>query len=438
MRRGFVVLVLGSLFLLVVGTLSGVHAVRFGGGERFVIEEGDIIPDDLYVAAQEVIIRGTVDGDVYAVAQRVVLERTGRVTGDLVAAAQVVDIQGVVEDDLRIAGQILRVAAPEVGDDIVGAGFSLELAEGAHVGGSLIVGGYQVLINGNVAEDVYVGANSVALYGTVGGNMTAEVGEGGGPSPALWTSFMAPPGMKVPTVPAGLTVGEGARVGGNLTYQSMEEATIVPGAQIEGKITHRLPPPSTKEEQPPQFGTLPWAVEQLRRWITLLVMGIILFLVMPAQARRVGTAIARKPLASLGWGVVVVAILIASLIGLIITGTLLAIIFGLLTLGQLAKWAIVLAFALDALLIIAYLGYVNLVAPVLVPYAVLSKLDRGTWWWLLPVVLGTFIYVVLTSLPYVGWLFSLVIVLASVGAFVVLYRARETPTGAPATVETTP
>ncbi len=423
-RRSISVLLLVGVLFLVLGTLSTVYALRFVGGERVVIEPDEVIADDLYITAREVIIRGTVEGDVYAAAQRVIVDSGARITGDLVVGAQVVDIQGIVEDDIRAAGQVIRVAAPEVGDDVMAACFSMEVAKGSTVGGSLLVGAYQVVVSGDVREDVYVGANSVAIHGTVEGDVRASVGERGGPPPALWGSLMAPAGVTIPAVPAGLTIGDGARVGGNLTYESVQEAVISPQARIEGKVNHRLPPPPTQETQPPQFGSMPWAIEQFRRWLTLLLTGAVLFLTLPIQSRQVGTTIARKPLASLGWGIVFVATLIASLIGSIIVGGLLALVFSLVTLSQLAKWTIVIALATDILLVIAYLAYVNLVAPIFVPYALLHKLDRGTWWWLPPVVLGTLLYVMLTSLPYVGWLFSLLVVLVGVGVLVVMYRSH--------------
>ena len=423
-RRSISMLLLVGVLFLVLGTLSTVYALRFAGGERIVIEPDEVIADDLYITAREVIIRGTVEGDVYAAAQRVIVDSGARITGDLVVGAQVVDIQGIVEDDIRAAGQVIRVAAPEVGDDVMTACFSMEVAEGSTVGGSLLVGAYQVAVNGNVREDVYAGANGMAIYGSVGGDVKASVGESGGPPPALWASFMTPDDVAIPAVPAGLTVGDGARIAGNLIYVSVQDAIISPGARIEGQIDHRLPPPSTQETQPPQFGSMPWAIEQFRRWLTLLLTSAVLFLTLPTQSRQVGTTIARKPLASLGWGIVFVATLIASLIGLIIVGGLVALMFSLVTLSQLAKWTIVIALATDILLVIAYLAYVNLVAPIFVPYALLHKLDRGTWWWLPPVVLGTLLYVMLTSLPYVGWLFSLLVVLVGVGALVVMYRSQ--------------
>lgn len=423
-RRILAVAVLVAACILGLSSWTSVQAMRFVGGERVVIGPDEVVSDDLYVAAREVIIHGTVQGDVYAAAQQVTVGGNGRVVGDLVVAAQIVDVQGAVEDDIRATGYVVRVAAPQVGDDVVAAAFSVEVGQESTVKGSLVAGAYQVLIAGDVAEDVLVGANGITVEGHVGGNFTAVVGERGGTSPTFWSFFFNTQEIAVPTVPSGLRLADGARVAGNLIYQSVQEATIAPGAQVGGNVEHRLPPPPAEETKPPAFGTLPWALQQLRRLVTYLLVGLLLFLTIPEATRRLGRTMFRRPLSALGWGIVAVAVVIAALVVVLLVAGIATGLFALLTLGTLARWSIVLGVALDALIVVVYLAYVGLVVPVLVPYATLSPLDRGGWWWVPPLVLGVVLYVILTTLPYVGWAIALLAILAGLGGAILGYRQR--------------
>lgn len=421
-QRGILIFLLVGMLLFLWGTSLPAWAARFSGGDRIVIGPEETVSDDLYAAAREIVIEGTVDGDVYALAQRIVIGPDAHVTGDLVAAAQVIDVQGVVADDVRVMGYVVRVLSPQVGDDIVAMAFSVELGKGSSVGGSILGGAYQVLVHGKVAEDVLVAANGISIRGRVGGNVSAIVGERGARAPAFWAFFLTPRDVPLPAVPSGLTVGENATIGGDLMYQSVQEASIAAGAHIGGKVDHRLPPPPAEETRPPAFGSLPWMLDQARRLVMYILVGAGLFLLTPTGGRALARRISRRPLSALGWGIVAVAGLIGTLMIIVLGTAILFLLLNVLTLNVLARWALALGGALGAVLLVAYLIYVNLLAPVLVSYAVFRRLDRGGWWWILPLLLGGLLYVVLTSLPYAGWIFSLLVVLVGMGGMVIWYR----------------
>ena len=425
MRARIAVLVLvTSVCFLALSEFTVARAIRFAGGERIVIAADHVVPDDLYVAGREILIQGSVQGDVYAIGQRVVIGPKARIDGDLVAAARIVDVQGVVEDDVRVVGSVVRIGGPYVGDDVMAAGFSVEVAKGTRVGGSLLAGAYQVYLGGNVSEDMWVGANGILIAGQIEGNVKANVGERGGPPPAFWAFFTNTRDITLPAVASGLTVGPDAHIGGDLVYQSVQAASIAPGAVIQGNVIHRLPPRPAQKKKPPTFGTLPWVFSQARRFVTYLAIGILLFLITPTTGRRFGRLLLRRPLAALGWGVVTVAVIIAALILVLLATVLAVVILRLLTLTTLMRWVLVVGLLIDILTVVGYLAYTALIAPVLVPYALLSPLDRGGTWWLVPLIVGVAMYLILVALPYVGWLIALLVVLLGLGGGVLLYRRR--------------
>jgi cytoskeletal protein CcmA (bactofilin family) len=128
-------MVLAGLLLVALFAVPTVRAFEGRGGDVVIIAAGDVIEDDLYVAAGEFTLDGTVKGDLVVVGSTVTIN--GTVEGDLTAAGQSVIVNGSVEDDARIAGFALTVQG-DVSDDVIAAGFSLEGREGSSVGGDVL------------------------------------------------------------------------------------------------------------------------------------------------------------------------------------------------------------------------------------------------------------------------------------------------------------
>lgn len=92
-----------------------------------------MVDEDLYVGANQFVLDGTVNGDVIAAGQTITVN--GKVAGNLIAAAQTVVINGSVTGDFAAAGAVLYFGEKaEVGGDMVGAGYSLELRNGSTIG----------------------------------------------------------------------------------------------------------------------------------------------------------------------------------------------------------------------------------------------------------------------------------------------------------------
>ena len=103
------VFVLAALLALTFSTPA--YAFDGRGGDRVIIESGDVINDDLYVGAKEFVLDGTVNGDLIVFAQTVTIN--GKVDGDLMAAAQSVAVNGEVTGSLPAAPtKIIPLSCP--------------------------------------------------------------------------------------------------------------------------------------------------------------------------------------------------------------------------------------------------------------------------------------------------------------------------------------
>jgi cytoskeletal protein CcmA (bactofilin family) len=407
--------------LLVVPTA---RALEGRGGDVVVIEADEVIDDDLYVGAGEFRLDGTVKGDLFVAGSTI--EINGTVEGDLVAAGQSVAVDGTVEDDARIAGYTLVVGG-DVADDLIAVGFSLENQSGSNVGGDLLSAGYQAVLAGAVTGTADVAGGAVEVAGTIGGNLNVDVGgaEPGQEMPPGFPFFYAPDVPPVPSVPAGLTIDEGARIGGDLNYTANARIAIPAGA-VAGDVdfTQYVPEVEPRPEvKVPSPAALVggWFVRQLRRLITLLLVGAFMMWLVPGWTRKVAGIVQTRPLPSLGWGVVAIAAFVFAMLVLIVGTVLLAVVFGVVTLGELAG-----RFAVLGGIVMSTAGFGFSVTWSYVTKIVISLLlgqliftlfkspAAGNRWW--PVLLGVVIFVAITAIPVLGWLARLATVLLGLGA----------------------
>jgi cytoskeletal protein CcmA (bactofilin family) len=393
-------------------------------GETVVIGAGEVIEDDLYVGANTFTLDGTIKGDLIVFGSTI--EINGTVEGDLIAAGQTVTVGGTVMDDVRIAGQALILdSEAQVGDDVLAAGMSIEVKKGSSVGGDFVYGGYQALLAGDVAEDVRVAVGGLQLSGSIGGDVKAEVGEAGeGPPPM----FFMPGVPSMPSVPLGLTVDEGAHIGGKLDYTSASEWSI-PAGVVTGAIMRHKPEVEAEVEVvvSPAQRVAEWFLRHLRRLVTLLLVGLLMVWVVPGWTEKATGALQAKPLPSLGWGVVSIAVFILALLVILIATILVAVVLGVVTLGGLAGttvWTGILTMALLAFFFSIAVTYVTkLVVSFLGGRLILARLKpdwaEGRIW---PLVVGVVLFVVITAIPILGGLISLIVVLLGLGALWLLGR----------------
>ena len=304
----------------------------------------------------------TVDGSVDGdlTAMGGTVQLNGSVTGDVLAAGGTVTISGDVAGDVRTAGGQVNLNGP-VGEDAVVAGGQATLQGGASVEGDLVASGGQVSMGGAVAGNVEANAGTYSRSGTVGG--TEHVVQGG----------RGPAGE-----PEGDTVGRSA-------------------------------------------------LDAVRHFVVLLLLGALLMWLLPRFFGRAETTLREQPAASLGWGVATFIGYIVLVIVAIIVIVLLAILFGVLQLGVLA--AIEVFGGLLGLLVVTF-GFVLAVAflaDLVVGYGLARQfggIGQSGWWQRFGLLaVGVAAVVIVTSLPVIGGIAKLLVVLFGLGALFLAARA---------------
>ena len=431
--------IFAALTLLALAFVTPARAFDSRTGDTVIIEKGEVIEDDLYVNASTIVLDGTVKGDLVAFGQTITVN--GVVEGDLLAAGQAVIITGEVMDDARIAGQVLQVGSSAViGDDLIAAGMSLETQKGSQVGGDLVVGSGQVLVAGDVADDIEAGTAAFELRGSVGGNVQAYVDATSdthdGPPMNM---FITQSPIAIPSVPAGLTIADSAKIGGNLEYSSTIDLPI-PSSVVGGKVTRVEPAVDTKPipvEPSPAQKVNTWIFGLFHRAVTLILIGLLFSWLFPNFLANTTKKLQTQFWPSLGWGFIggmaylfTVLILFVATIFLFIIGlafTLGGLAVSVLFTGLLALSVMILLF----ILVIVYLVFIivgSLLGKWILGMINPSLAEHKVW----PMVLGIFILVVavdvlhfpLVPLEFFGNLLYFIIVLFGLGALWLWGRER--------------
>lgn len=193
MRR-IAVSLLVFVFAFFVFSVSSISAKVITDEKGTVnIGKTEIINDDLFIGAQTVEIAGTVNGDVFVGGQTVKI--TGIINGNLHVGANTIDLSGKVKGNVYAGAQSILIKGSAIGGSLLAGGATVNIDKDSTIGGSILVGAGSLSIDSQIKRSVYAGTGS-------------------------------------------LTIGENARIGKDLYYESNTQtgANISPGAKIAGSV----------------------------------------------------------------------------------------------------------------------------------------------------------------------------------------------------------
>ena len=303
--------------LLIAAMLGGAaSAASWRTGDTVTIQKPEVIHDDLYVSGTDVRIDGTIDGDLFVAAQNVTVN--GEVRGNLWAAGQAVTLNGKVLQTARLAGSVIRLqSGANIGRDLLAAGSQIEAFPGSVIGGDVAFGSSQAHLNGQVARNVYGGANGIEVGGVIKGNAQLAV-SGTQVMTTNWTSSGTP----------GLRILPGGKIGGDLTLQ-VPERPVLPANAVGGKVTYAPITAVSIHTRPSVFA------EFLRTFVGIALAALLLVWLARPRLVSVAAKLRALPAASLGYGTLAFfGLPLAALLAVVLL-TVLAVALTLLSLGNL-------------------------------------------------------------------------------------------------------
>lgn len=340
-----------------------------------LVRQDDVITEDLYAAGNTIIISGVIEGDLVAVAFDAI-RIDGVVEGDVVALSNVVEITGRVGGAVRVGAASLIVEG-DITDDLFVGAVGIETAPSSSIGRDVLVWGRTAELLGDVGRDIEGTQRITLISGTVGGDIDVSTGA--------------------------LSLLPGLQVAGDLRYTSDEEATVAQTAVIEGTFVRA-------EALPPNLRVR--GIKLLIQFVGALAgLGIGLGILWAAPSRSLlsARALTRRPLLSLSWGIGLASVPLA----LVIVTLGIVSVTSLSSSGPVVLVLLPVAAALGAVVLFG-----TLTAPVPVALALGSRI-RPEWSSYARYVIGFPVIVVAWLLPWVGAFLVAVLALAGLGAWLV-------------------
>ena len=382
-------LVFGALVLVLIAAVPAAEAQ--GLTPRDHVDSGEVLDQDVILNGDEVIMSGTVNGDVFATGGRII-------------------ISGIVNGSLFIVGENVSVLGNVKGSTYVTA-VSLDLGSTAKIGRSLYFLGVSLITEKNslIEQNLYGVSLGARLAGTVNGQSEVIVG-------LIELGKLVLDSIN--RVTTGIPIGE--------VFPSAAPARPLAQARELQVMAGALGPLAAQDgnqvEDSAQGSNVgDWALNRLRVLISLLIVGAFFLWLLPKQLEQWRTKVQKRPFAALGWG------LVTYVMGFITTLIFLALFIAIgLSFIVVTLWGLAFIFwglSLSALSLFfaTFILFVSYGSKIIVAYLVgwlifdrfYPRANKHRVW---PLLLGLIIYLLLASIPYLGWAISLIVTFIGLGA----------------------
>jgi len=308
------------------------------------------------------------------------------VQGDLIASAGTVRIDGRVDGDLVATGGEVTVAGTVTGDVLAAAGSTTISGE---VGGDVRAGTGQARVEGRIGEDLVLGAGqaTVAQGAQIGGDVI---------------------------VGAGRLRLDGAVTGSVLGAVGDYTRTGSVGGSEQVTVQQPEPEPTLTER----------GLDLLRRYASILVIGVLLLWLVPRAFRGAADAVLGRPLVSFGVGILGFIGVVVLLVLVILVTVLLAVGLGLLGLGPLVGAAVFGGTLAAGVVAFLFFLAVAFGAQATVGLGLGRLLFRGPRRSFLKafvaLVIGVAVVVLISAIPVAGGWLEALLVLLGLGALVLM------------------
>lgn len=432
------------LFSLPVALLFAQPARAFETDTDGHIEAGQIIEDDVQLAAETVTIDGTVNGN--AIISAATVNINGVINGNLIVNAAVMNINGPVSGTMLAAGQYATLNAPIQGS-VYFAGVSLQLTpqgsinrnltafaynvslpKGAKIERDASINAYQLLLDGEISRNLNADLGAFEHNGNIGGDVILNISSPGERNDFSWLSvFNQTP--NAPAIPSSLTTGlriaPQAQIGGRLTYRSATDQTTAIRSTPANGITFIKIEPKNKAKV--EFNLAVWLLGKMDLLITLLVIAAVLDWQKPTLLPHLSQTLRRAPLPAFGWGLLVFVggYVLAGFLGIVLLIS--GILFAVITFGNLAGLIFGFGFSTLGMAFAFFLLLVSHVSKLVIAFWIGESLAQrlNLLWLQHPKVYGTLgilIYVMIRAIPIFGLLLGIVATLMGLGTLWVTAR----------------
>ncbi len=349
------------------------------------IPAGTVVDHDVILIGQNVSIDGEVNGNAFILGNQVTVN--GTVDGSIILIGQNAGIGGTVSGTVYATALTLELAPDSIIQrDLYVVTISLTSGNQSIIGRDLYAIGLDSGLNGRIGRDLHTVIGPIQLY----------------------NGLMTLLGYDELTLKLHIDIPQPSTTPNSYLVQGRHNANL-----------HNLA--ATKSS----FDWNKWALNILRYWAVLLIFSWLAVWIIHKTLDPAGKPLVEHPWRTLGNGLLALVLVFAMIgVALLLSVIIFAIGLGLNFLGlwqiSLALWVAsyaCLAAALAALWFFVVYG-TKIIAIYILSTWLFRKLFHREDWWLkfLAMLVGTVIFALLRSIPYVGWIFDLIATAAGIGA----------------------
>ena len=365
------ILFLSALFAVLIVVPVMAYGATLKTGENYYLGSGEKINDNLYTAGAGVNIAGTVAGDLFVAGGNIIV--SGPVSADLNAMGGTINVSSDVAGDMRLMGGNIMIAS-YAGGELLAAGGLITIMPGTVIGKDIKIAGGSISYEGNAGGSVVIKGDKIYINGAIGKDVSITARE--------------------------ITLGPKTLIGAKFDYYSPKEATIESGATIRGAVNFH------KTEMPAKKPTGAWfffgifTLALLIKTLMFITASLVALYFTGNHVRAIVKNASSNFWKETGRGFII--LFIAPVAIIISFATIIGITLGLIALF------VYLAFVFVAAVIAGLLF-----AQLALKY-VFKKENYELNWWV--VILAILALAVITCIPFVGPIFTLVLVFAALGS----------------------
>lgn len=175
----------------------------------------EVADGNVYASCGEMKIDGTVNGDVIAMCKTIIVN--GTINGDLIAFGQDVTINGEVKGSARVAGTNININGV-INHNVNAFGTDVNLSASSTVAWDVLVAGVNGKFDGTIGGNLHGSVASANIAGKIGKNINLTIEDDGAST-------------------GGLLITKDAIIGGGLTYTSNNEARLESLSSVVGPVS---------------------------------------------------------------------------------------------------------------------------------------------------------------------------------------------------------
>lgn len=358
--------------LLAIFSLSASSALASGEKSQKIIhiQASEIITTSIYALADEIIIDGTINGDLMAISKKITVN--GQIDGDLIAISSETVVNGPIGGNIRVLGESVHLNSL-VSRNITIAASKITLGESSRISWDAYLAGKNISTAGKIDGSLKALAIKADLSGEITGDAEINIITNEGSNELNLSSVS---------------------IGGNLTYQATKNASIDALSNIKGEIYPNIT--TLKENKIPS--QIAWG-KMIYKIISAFIFGVLIIILGRKHLSGLFGKIVSDPQKLIVPGLMLFfgTPLIAIIIFITLIGIPLSLIIFLL-------WLVLQYLAKIIIIIFCGQWMIKLV--------IKEKPFNLIW----ALILGIIIAYLLFSIPVIGKLLSLLASLAGLGA----------------------